>query len=98
MGKDDHKSQEQINEIQVEILQNTATIDERTKKMEEEIKDLRERYVAETVNRESRISAVETRTEQHDVIISGTAAVFLVFLTALFTHFTGILAMVSVLW
>jgi len=98
MDKDDHKSQEQINEIQVEILQNTAMIDERTQKMEQDIQDLRARYVAETIERESRITAVETKSDRHEVIISGSAAVFLIFLAAVFTHLTGVLALVSYIW
>lgn len=98
MDRDDEKSQEQINEIQVEILQNTAMIDERTRKMEAEIELLRDKYTSEFVEHEGRVALIESRTNRHDVIISGSSAVFLIFLAALLTHLTGVLALFSFLW
>lgn len=79
-------------EIAKEILQNTATIEERTRKIEDEVSGLTSRYVDESKRRDERLSEVETRVDRHDVVLSGGVAAFLALLAAAASRVAGILS------
>lgn len=73
------------------ILQNTATTEERTRKIEKDIESLQARYVSEANRRDQKLAEVEKRVNRNEVILSGGLATLAAGVTAFLSRMAGLI-------
>ena len=79
------------NDPLIQILETAARTDERTQNIEQDVRELKVRYIEESTKRDKRIRLLEDRVDKHGYLLNGTVVGLTAAVSALVAKLMGLL-------